>query len=155
MKVLCERAAEASFHQGVLSLRPTFMIGPHDPTLRFNHWVQRIARGGEILAPGPRDSQLQTLDARDFALFALDQVERRTTQTMHIGSPQPPTGWDAFLETLVAAVGPPGTRLTWVDRDFLRAQGVTDQALPFWRGHFADATGYGLDCSAALAAGLK
>ncbi len=36
-----------------LIVRPGLIVGPHDPTGRFTYWPHRLARGGELLAPGP------------------------------------------------------------------------------------------------------
>ena len=46
-------------------VRPTFVIGSFDATLRFPYWVERVRRGGVVAVPGPRDTFLQWIDARD------------------------------------------------------------------------------------------
>ncbi|MEX2500735.1 MAG: NAD-dependent epimerase/dehydratase family protein, partial [Trueperaceae bacterium] len=51
LKVACERQAEASFDGAVLSVRPTFVVGPHDYTDRFPYWLRRVRRGGRMAAP--------------------------------------------------------------------------------------------------------
>ena len=58
LKVLCEQRAEAEVRldDHLTVIRPTYVIGPHDHTGRFTWWVRRIARGGEVLAPGPADA---------------------------------------------------------------------------------------------------
>ena len=38
---------------------------PHDPTGRFTYWPHRIARGGDVLVPGPAWRQVQFVDVRD------------------------------------------------------------------------------------------
>src|SRR4051812_48974272 len=56
LKAACERAAAAAFPGRTAIVRPGYIVGPGDPTDRFTYWPVRIARGGEILAPGsPHD----------------------------------------------------------------------------------------------------
>ncbi len=61
LKALCEAEVEAVFGERSLIVRPGLIVGPHDPTGRFTYWAQRLARGGEVLAPGPpeRDSAVR------------------------------------------------------------------------------------------------
>ncbi len=52
MKAHCEKAAAAAAPGKVLSIRPGLIVGPGDTSDRFTYWPARIARGGDILAPG-------------------------------------------------------------------------------------------------------
>jgi nucleoside-diphosphate-sugar epimerase len=87
LKALCERAslewfggATAGAGQStnatlqaravpVNIVRPTYVVGPYDHSRRFTWWVERVARGGAVLAPGPKEGSLQVIDARDLADF--------------------------------------------------------------------------------------
>src|SRR5688500_5078399 len=51
-KTLSEREAQNAFGDRAIIVRPHFIVGPDDTTDRFPYWPVRIARGGEILAPG-------------------------------------------------------------------------------------------------------
>ena len=51
MKVACEQAVEATAASATL-LRPGLIVGPGDPTGRFTYWVERLAAGGTVMAPG-------------------------------------------------------------------------------------------------------
>src|SRR5258708_7021054 len=52
-KVTCEQLAVEAFGEDrVFNLRAGMIVGPEDPTGRFDYWVRRAARGGEILVPG-------------------------------------------------------------------------------------------------------
>jgi 2'-hydroxyisoflavone reductase len=154
LKVASERAAREAFGRGVLIVRPTYIIGPLDYTGRFTYWVKRIARGGEVLAPGPREPTLQVVDARDVAAFAIDNSERATDGTFHLTTPQPPARWGDLLDTVAATVAPAGTRLTWVDRDFLLSRGQNSATLPLWPSGGPYEDGFALDNSAAVRAGF-
>jgi len=155
LKVLCERAALDAFGTDVLTIRPTYVVGPHDHTWRFPRWVRRIADGGEVLAPGPAEDPAQVIDARDMAAWIVHLVERELEGTFHAASPPPPFSWGQLLDVLVEAVGPPGTALTWVDGDFLRGEGLGQRDLPLWTGGDADRFMSAADPGAAYVTGLS
>ena len=55
-----------------LIARPGLILGPHEDVGRLPWWLERVHRGGEVLAPGPPERPLQLIDARDLARFVLD-----------------------------------------------------------------------------------
>ena len=63
MKVACEQTVQAGAASSVV-VRPGLIVGPGDPTGRFAHWPQRLARGGEVLAPGRPDDVVQVIGSR-------------------------------------------------------------------------------------------
>jgi 2'-hydroxyisoflavone reductase len=154
MKVLCERASVDAFGTSTLVVRPTYVIGPHDHTGRFTYWVNRIARGGEVLAPGDPGDPIQVIDARDMASWIVSMVEGRHPGTFHAVSPPPPFSFGDLLEAIVAEVGPPGTTLTWVGQDFLLAEGENGLTLPLWSEGDPQKSINAADPAAARAAGL-
>jgi 2'-hydroxyisoflavone reductase len=154
LKVLCEEAAaEAHGSEGLAVVRPTYVIGPHDYTGRFTWWVQRIAAGGEVLAPGPHDAPMQVIDARDQGDFTIGLCEGAVAGPFTSASPAPPFGFGDLLDATVMAVGPPGTRLTWVDPAWFAARGGTGQTAPLWTEGAAENM-LAADTSRAVAAGL-
>jgi 2'-hydroxyisoflavone reductase len=120
-KVACERASTQLFGPGTCIIRPTYVIGPHDRSYRFTWWVDRLARGGRVLAPGNPDDPIQLIDARDQASWIVHLLERSVTGTFHVVSPAPPFGFGQMLAEIAAAVAPPRTELVWLDSDFLVA----------------------------------
>ncbi|MFD9686397.1 NAD-dependent epimerase/dehydratase family protein [Kitasatospora sp. NPDC059088] len=154
LKVQCERAAVERFGPDSLLVRPTYVIGPQDYTHRFDHWVQRITRGGEVLAPGRPDAPLQVVDARDLADWMLDLLTKRATGAYHAATPPPFTMGD-LLDAVASAVAPAGTTLTWADDDFLRTSGVQDRALPLWHSDPLRRATNTADPAAALGTGLR
>ncbi len=135
LKVACERLAVELFGQDRTTIvRPTYVVGPHDYSYRFTWWVERIARGGHVLAPGPEDGPIQVIDARDMGAWIISLAERSVTGTFHAVSPPPPFGFGDMLEAIVAQVAPEGTRLIWADADFLLEFGETAESIPLWPG---------------------
>lgn len=67
-----ELAVMQSFGERGLLARAGLILGPHEDVGRLTWWLTRMAAGGEVLAPGPPDLQIQLIDARDLAAFVLD-----------------------------------------------------------------------------------
>jgi 2'-hydroxyisoflavone reductase len=154
LKVLCERAAVDRFGPSTLVVRPTYVVGPDDYTWRFPWWVARMARGGEVLAPGPADAPAQVIDVRDMAAWMVGLLEKQESGAFHAVSPPPPFSWGELLDGIKDAVAPPGTVLTWVDDDFLLGQGVDDGSLPLWSGGDPDVLMMAADPAKAYGTGL-
>jgi 2'-hydroxyisoflavone reductase len=155
LKVACERLAAQLFGAaGTTVIRPTYVIGPYDRSYRFTWWVERIARGGEVLAPGDPADPIQVIDARDMATWTVQLAQRATGGVFHAVSPAPPFGFGDLLETVAAQVAPAGTKLTWLGSDFLLAAGEDDESLPLWPGADAEHDINAADPAAAYAAGL-
>lgn len=156
MKVACEQAVQSVATSSVVA-RPGLIVGPGDPTGRFAHWPQRLARGGEVLAPGRPDDVVQVIDVRDLAAWLLDLAATRTAGTYDaVGEPVP---FGELLAQVAAGVGNPDPRLTWVDGAFLEEQGVEHWAgegsLPLWLPRPAYDGMLAHDPAPALAAGLR
>jgi 2'-hydroxyisoflavone reductase len=156
LKVACEKAATQLFGPGTTIIRPTYVIGPYDRSYRFTWWVDRLARGGRVLAPGQPEDVIQLIDARDQASWIVSLLERSITGTFHTVNPAPPFGFGQMLAEIAAEVAPAGTELVWVDSVFLVSQGVDGSTLPLWAE--GDTEGANLNAAspaAAFAAGLR
>jgi nucleoside-diphosphate-sugar epimerase len=133
MKVACEQVVQEQAASSLVA-RPGLIVGPGDPTGRFAYWPQRLARGGEVLAPGRPEDVVQVIDVRDLATWLLDAAEARTAGVFDaVGTPMP---FAELLAAVAAGVGNTEPRLTWVDQAFLAAQEVEPWAgegsLPLW-----------------------
>ena len=129
LKVACERAAKESYGDRLAVVRPTYVVGPNDPTGRYPWWVRRMSRGGQVLAPGAPDDPAQVVDVRDLADFELGLATGQVAGEFNAVRPALP--WSELLDA-TAAVAPAGTTLTWVDGEWLTEQGVTGADLPLW-----------------------
>jgi 2'-hydroxyisoflavone reductase len=156
LKALCERAAEAAMPGRVLVVRPGLIVGPHDPTVRFSYWVARVARGGEVLAPGNPETQIQFIDARDLAEWTLRMVEEGRAGVYNASGPDYVLTMGRFLEECRAASGS-DARLTWVEEQFLLERGVEAWSeLPLWIPESSETHRYFIraNIARAVAAGL-
>lgn len=153
LKALCERAAQRAFGNRCLVARPGLIVGPFDPSGRFTWWADRLARGGEVLAPGDPQAPVQFIDARDAAAWLLLQAEHGRTGVFNLTGPAVPIDFAAMLDSGRAALAP-HAHFTWVDEAFLLAQGVTPWTeLPVWLPR-ADARLHRTDIARAVEAGL-
>ena len=74
-KAKCEREVMNAFGDRGVIVRPTYIVGPGDTSDRFPYWPQRLARGGEVLAPGKRNDPVQFIDVRDLAELYVKLLE--------------------------------------------------------------------------------
>jgi 2'-hydroxyisoflavone reductase len=155
LKALCEQAAEETLPGRVLSVRAGLIVGPYDGTGRFTYWVHRIARGGNVLTPEPRDQPVQFVHARDLADWILAMAESRRTGLFKATGPESPLTMERLLEAIGAATGS-DANLAWRGARFLEEAGVEAWSdLPLWLGTDPDIRGLlSVDISKALTAGL-
>lgn len=134
MKVASEREATKWFGNRTTIIRPTLIAGPGDDSFRFTYWPYRIAKGGEILAPGDGLDHVQVIDARDLAEWTIRVVENGTTGTFNAAGPASPLSMAEQLYGIRGAFD--GTRelsFTWVPADFLAAQKISPWGdMPTW-----------------------
>ena len=131
LKALCEQAAEEAFPGRVLTIRPGYVVGPHDHTDRFTYWPWRINIGGEVLCPGAEDNPLQIIDARDLAAFTIHGVENQLSTRYNCVGPDYELLWGEFLNACKAVSGS-DAEFTWVSEEFLTGQEITEADLPMW-----------------------
>jgi 2'-hydroxyisoflavone reductase len=151
-----ELAAAAAFGDQALLVRAGLILGPGENIGRLPWWLGRVARGGPVLAPGPRESALQYIDVRDLAVWTLDAAERGLGGPYNLVSPPGHTTMGELLDTCVRVTGA-GAELRWTDPEPILKAGVEPWTqLPIWLppGELYDAVHQG-DVSKALAAGLR
>jgi 2'-hydroxyisoflavone reductase len=130
LKVACELVVLDSYRDRALVLRPALIAGPYDPTARFSYWPLRIARGGDVLAPGNPERLVQFVDARDLAEWTLDLLEVNAGGRLNGASERVTMG--TLLDSCVRVAGT-NTQLCWAPDDFLREEGVREwEELPLW-----------------------
>jgi nucleoside-diphosphate-sugar epimerase len=151
-----ELAVQAVFGDGALLARAGLIIGPYENTGRLPWWLGRVARGGLVAAPGPRDLGLQYIDPRDLAIWILDAAGRGLGGAYNVFSPPDHTTMGELLETCVT-VTDASAQLSWITPEAILAAGVEPWIeLPLWLppGELHDGMHRG-DVSKAVAAGLR
>ena len=132
LKVLCERAAVDRYGPATLIVRPTYVVGPDDYTWRFPWWVTRLARGGEVLVPGPADDPAQVIDVRDMAAWMVGLLEDGHSGAFHAVSPAPPFSWRDAAGGRARRGRPGGHDADLGDGRLPAAEGLDEAALPLW-----------------------
>jgi len=150
LKVACEQAAQKTYGDRLTIVRPTYVVGPHDPTGRFTWWVARASRGGQVLAPGPSAAPFQLIDARDLGAWTVSMAERKQ-QGVYTAAQPGTTFEDVLTTTLAATKG--GGEPVWVDGGWLAKQGVDGRQLPMWSEGSAE-WGLAMSTDRAMSAGL-
>jgi nucleoside-diphosphate-sugar epimerase len=151
---LLKAGAELTLHREyrpsrLLILRPGIILGPHEYGGRLTWWLQRAARGGDILAPGRPDALLRPVDVRDVTGFLLDRLKRGTGGIYNVAGPM--ATWGSFLDACLEVTGNAGRPL-WIDDAWLVEQGVRQWVeLPMWR---TAAGTWAVDTGRAESAGL-
>jgi 2'-hydroxyisoflavone reductase len=130
MKILCERAAENAMPNRVLVIRPGLIVGPYDPTFRFNYWLSKVAEGEEMIAPGTPHHPAQFIDVRDLAEWTIHMMEGKQTGIYNATGHTLTMG--EVLDQCQVDISPDAV-FTWLDETFLLENDVTPfQELPFW-----------------------
>jgi 2'-hydroxyisoflavone reductase len=155
LKAASEAEAQRRFPGAATIIRPGLIVGPGDETDRFTYWPVRLARGGDVLAPGDGADAVQFIDARDLAEWTIRMAETRTLGVFNATGPRRPMTLKAMLTGIAAAVHS-DARISWVPTAFLDAHKVEAWSdLPVWVPGQGDSAGFARrNIGRALAAGL-
>ncbi|MCP5068534.1 MAG: epimerase, partial [bacterium] len=152
LKALCEQAVEKHFAGRAAHVRPGLIVGPRDRSDRFTVWPRRVAQGGEMLCPGDGSCSFQVIDARDLGIWMVHILENKIAGTFNATGPKGRANYREMLGALKMGLNTE-TQLTWVDEDFLDAQGIKPgRHLPMWG---PKGTMPSVNCSRGIAKGLS
>lgn len=135
-KVACEQAVLAGASRATI-VRPGLIVGPGDPSGRFNYWPTRLWQaahdGRPVITPLPADDLQQWIDARDLADWVVHLLEQGTTGVFDaIGEPARRSD---FLAGVCEGIGAT-PELVWLDPEVLLERGVGfwagPAAIPMW-----------------------
>jgi 2'-hydroxyisoflavone reductase len=154
-KALAEGEALKAYGSRTTIVRPGLIVGPEDDTDRFTYWPARIARGGEVLAPGTGADRVQVIDVRDLCEWCVRLCEAKTFGTfMGVG----PLNGRSMAEMLygIAAVTSKPLSWTWVPMEFLSQHQIRAyREMPVWRPPTPGFEGFArFDLTREVAAGL-
>jgi 2'-hydroxyisoflavone reductase len=158
LKALCEQGAETAMAGRVLNIRPGLIVGPYDYTDRFTYWVTRVAKGGEVLAPGRPEYHVQFIDVRDLAEWTIKMLEGDKTGLYNANGEAGKLTIKNLLDQC-QALSESEASLTWAPEAFLLRHNVApwsemplwlpDEVAPHLKGFMF------VDCSKAVNAGLE
>lgn len=127
-----ELAVLEAFAGRSLLARAGLILGPYENVGRLPWWLTRIAEGGRVLAPGPRERKLQYIDARDLAAWMLHCADDRVAGAFNAVSEPGHTTMEALLTACVDVTGS-DAELVWTSPEAIEAAGVAAWTqLPIW-----------------------
>lgn len=154
LKVGCERAVEQYFAGRCTQARAGLIIGPHDNSGRLPWWVNRVAHGGRVLAPGRPTTSMSLVDARDLALWFLHCGRTGVTGAYAATSLPGQTSFGEMLELCRQVTGSDAD-FEWVPDEVLVAHDVAGWVeLPLWLPVDGHEHVWDVDTRAARSAGL-
>lgn len=130
LKARCEATVKTTFPQRHLILRPGVIVGPYDYAYRLAYWIQRVARGGQVLAPMP-ETPVRLMDANALAQWIIAMVDHRKTGIYNAVGERGTT----FQEMLSICQNhtQSDAEFVWATDEFLLKQQVESwQDLPLW-----------------------
>lgn len=156
LKALCEQTAEATMPGRVTNVRPGYIVGPDDPTDRFTYWPVRIARGGDVVAPGTPSDPVQFIDVRDLSAWIVGAIAERHMGIYNLCGPREPMPMGELLRACTEVTGS-DAKVTWIDTPFLESQKVElGGDTPIWTPSTGEYAGFGRVSNAkAIATGLQ
>ncbi len=153
-KAKCEQVVMNAFGKRGYVVRPTYIVGPGDTTDRFPYWPVRLARGGDVLAPGHADDPMQIIDVRDLAEFMVHVLEADRPGIYNVAGPREPLAARKFYDVAAKTINP-NVKYTFVDDyDFLAAHKI-EEAIPWALLRGNDYGMMSVKSDKAIAAGLK
>jgi 2'-hydroxyisoflavone reductase len=161
LKAACETEARTQYGEAATTIiRPGLIVGPGDGTERFTYWPVRLARGGEMLAPGDGSDPVQFIDARDLAEWTIRIAERRTIGVFNASGPARAISMQQMLAEIAQGVhvdpNKDPNKVVWAPNSFLKANNVSAwRDMPVWIPGQGETFGFHRrDINRAIADGL-
>jgi len=156
LKVLCEKAvSEVMGEERALHIRAGLIVGPYDLSDRFTYWPYRLAKGGDVLAPGSPDAPVQIIDVRDLAEWIIRAVEAGLSGPYNATGPDYRLSMGQVLDTCRTVSGS-DANLIWVSDEFLQENEVGAYVeMPLWVPAGEEYAGFDtVNCQKAIGDGL-
>ncbi|TBR37509.1 epimerase [Marinomonas agarivorans] len=88
LKRECEIFLEKSLGNKAIMLRSGLLVGAGDYSDRLTWWVRRVDLAGNVVCPKPQDGNVQLIDVRDAAEFAVDAAISRCSGIYNLAGHQ-------------------------------------------------------------------
>ncbi|KAH8895580.1 putative reductase [Thozetella sp. PMI_491] len=120
----------------VFLVRPGIILGPHEIVAggggRLPWWLQRVHRGGRVVAPGPKNLRTSFVDVRDLAKFIITGAEKGLAGGYSVlGGPDFPT-MSQLLDTINEVTGRHAELVWKTPEEILAVKMNYFNELPLW-----------------------
>ncbi|MGN7401747.1 SDR family oxidoreductase [Cytobacillus praedii] len=132
LKALCEAEAEKHWPDSVLHVRAGLLVGSFDYSDRLPYWVQRVAKGGNILVPGRSSRPVQLIDIKDIASWVLTMAEKRKAGTFNVTGPKNILTIEELLNTCKAVTNSNAKFVCAEEAFLLKHQVQPWTEMPLW-----------------------
>jgi len=147
LKAECDRVVREIMGDSCTVVRPTYVVGPGDKSDRFTYWVERVNRGGDVLAPSGPGWEVQWVDAMDLCPWIVTLAENNTPGIFNAAGPSSAVDRQALMWGLRALTAEP-VNFYWPGDDLLEQLEISLPMMPLREGT------YHFDNTASMAAGL-
>jgi 2'-hydroxyisoflavone reductase len=137
LKAECDRIVRNILGDVCTVVRPTYVVGPGDHTDRFTYYVDRVHRGGDVLAPGGPGIEVQWVDARDLCPWIVTLGENDTPGIFNAAGPASPVDRSGLMWGLRAMTAAPVT-FYWPDQALLEELGIEMPMMTAGSEHFVN-----------------
>lgn len=151
LKAECDRIVREILGEACTVVRPTYIVGPGDTTDRFTYWVERVHRGGDVLAPSRPERVVQWVDVRDLCPWVMGLCERDVSGVFNAAGPASDVTREGLMWGLRAQTAAPVT-FHWPADELLDELEISPPMLPTATGFGGEPAVY--ENSASMAAGL-
>jgi 2'-hydroxyisoflavone reductase len=146
LKAECDRIVRNILGDACTIVRPTYVVGPGDHTNRFTYYVDRVHRGGDVLAPPEPESEAQWVDVRDLCPWIITLAENDTAGTFNAAGPASAVDRTGLMWGLRAMTAAP-VYFYWPSPALLEELDISMPMMPPGSEHF--------DNTASIQAGLE
>ncbi len=148
LKAECDRIVRSIYGDACTVVRPTYVVGPGDHTDRFTFYVDQVNKGGDVLAPGLPDNEVQWVDARDLCPWIVTLAENDTPGIFNAAGPASAVTRNGLMWGLRALTAEP-VNFFWPSIDLLEELEISMPMMSTERGsvHFEN--------SASMEAGIN
>jgi len=153
LKAECDRIVQDVLGESCTVVRPSYIVGPGDTTDRFTYWVDRIHRGGDVLAPSQPGQVIQWVDVRDLCPWVIELVERNVDGIYNAAGPSSDVTREGLMWGIRATTAAP-VKFWWPDDALLDSMEISPPMLSTGTDNFSGEGSVVFGNQASMGAGL-
>ena len=153
LKAECDRIVREILGDSCTVVRPSYIVGPGDTTDRFTYWVDRIHRGGDVLAPSQPGAIIQWVDVRDLCPWVVQLVERNVQGIYNAAGPSSEVTREGLMWGMRATTAAP-VQFWWPDDALLDELEISPPMLSTGSRNLTGEGSIVFDNTASMQAGL-